>query len=307
MIQLSNFGLWEHSIIKALQSLRSDTLDAFMLFVTQFGDQIFLLIVAVILLYVVGQRQALKFLVCYFVGFALVGFLKVVIARPRPYTNAGIESVGEMTLGYSMPSGHTYSITNISAQMFGSNSIIAKKKFVSNQNCQVSILQKGVCTIGILLSVLVAFSRMYLGQHYLTDVLVGGAIAVVTAIVVPTLITKFGNVTVYMYVTIAILSVIFGIIFCSIGRGQEIVRISGAIAGLFGGYILEKCIVKYSLNRDGLKSIFRVLIGGGVALSILLLRTVLPNNIFWFDLLAYVFATFWATFLAFLLFKKINI
>jgi undecaprenyl-diphosphatase len=87
--------------------------------------------------------------------------LKLVFYRPRPHFDDPILSL----TGYSFPSGHTMAAT----VLYGVLAVLLVTK-VKRQRSKVLI---GLAAS--LLIVLVGFSRMYLGAHYLSDVL--GAIA----------------------------------------------------------------------------------------------------------------------------------
>jgi membrane-associated phospholipid phosphatase len=73
----------------------------------------------------------------------------------------------------SFPSGHTTSVFAFMAFL----SIITKNKLFS--------------ILYLLMAIFAAYSRMYLAQHFLEDVITGSIIGVVTAFVVTTLLNNF--------------------------------------------------------------------------------------------------------------------
>ena len=96
-----------------------------------------------------------------FGGMLLNKFLKLAFYRPRPRFDDPILSL----TGYSFPSGHTMAAT----VLYGVLAVLLVTK-IKRKRSRVL-----VALAASLLIALVGFSRMYLGAHYLSDVL--GAIA----------------------------------------------------------------------------------------------------------------------------------
>ena len=95
-------------------------------------------------------------------GMLLTHIMKVAFQRPRPLLHQFFVS----SLDYSFPSGHVMNAT----LLYGIMSIFAIQ-IIKEWRWQVFI---GLFTI--LLVILVALSRIYLGYHYLSDTLAAGAI-----------------------------------------------------------------------------------------------------------------------------------
>ncbi len=96
--------------------------------------------------------------------FALVTVLRMIIREPRPYTAYGVPSVyGKDDKPDSMPSRHTASAFIIALTMLSVN------------------IPAGIAYLAI--AILISVSRLCAGVHYVRDVLVGAAIAILCEII----------------------------------------------------------------------------------------------------------------------------
>ena len=152
-------------------SMRSKSLNIFFIIITNFANPIVMGIISLILLFVFLNKKRYTFAIFLNIGLtALLNLsLKYIFVRSRPDISQSliIES------GYSFPSGHAmFAITFYGFLMFMISKLDIKK---SNKVClNVSI---------IILMLLICFSRIYLGVHYLSDVIGGILIASVYLIV----------------------------------------------------------------------------------------------------------------------------
>ena len=142
-----------------LQTFSSPILDFFFKNITHFGNPIFWLIISA-MLYWVGKEKASMYLTNLMLFSAMtVEVLKIYFASPRPAIVLGntIRVLGvEEFSTYSFPSGHSALASSVFAF------------YASNKKIIFSLV------LGLLV-LLVAISRMYLGMHFLGDV-VGGIV-----------------------------------------------------------------------------------------------------------------------------------
>ncbi|HEY5885779.1 MAG TPA: phosphatase PAP2 family protein [Pyrinomonadaceae bacterium] len=140
---------------------RTTPLNTFFIVVTSFGSTAAGVIVAVVLgVYLLLRKQRYWFAatVLTIAGGALLNrFLKLAFQRARPTFDDPIWTFA----GYSFPSGHAMSATVV----FGT---LALYMFTRRKSLKSRTFIIG---LAILIILLVAFSRIYLGAHYLTDVL----------------------------------------------------------------------------------------------------------------------------------------
>ena len=159
-------------MIEALQGLYSQFLLFVTTFVSYFASWIGFGFILITLLLFCKFRYALTFAVTSGVVSAVVNITKIIVQRPRPW----VESETVMNLleasGYSMPSGHTATASVIAV-------FLAYWIYRSIKNKPLKISLISLCGVYVALTM---FSRMFLGQHFLSDVcvgfIVGGGIAV---------------------------------------------------------------------------------------------------------------------------------
>ena len=151
-------------LLQIQQHLRTDMLTPFMKIVTFLGNGgWFWILCAVVLLAVPKTRKTGYAAVLSLIFGVIVTnlLLKNIVARPRPFAEieALIPLIAKPT-DFSFPSGHTTASFAVALVM-------------------LRMLPKKIGIPAVVLAALVAFSRLYLGVHYPTDVLTGFVIALV--------------------------------------------------------------------------------------------------------------------------------
>ncbi|MCL2494307.1 MAG: phosphatase PAP2 family protein [Oscillospiraceae bacterium] len=158
----------------------SPALDWFFNFVTMLGNSGWFWIALAVGFLIFKKTRKIGLIMVFALIFQLLIVnvaMKPLFARPRPYdleidwwmqayraVFPGGALAKSMPSDMSFPSGHTgASLAAALAWCFGS-----KKEWVGNA--------RWVSYIGIVLAALIAFSRLYLGVHYATDIL-GGVLA----------------------------------------------------------------------------------------------------------------------------------
>lgn len=243
----------ELEIIRHLQTLRTPFIDALASGITFLGDELAFIVVAVVFYWAVDKRFGFKLINVYLLGQCALEGLKNVVRRPRPYTYEGIVSVTEPTGGYSFPSGHSHSVSNVSTQVCS-----------RYRKTWVIVSLAALC-------VLVAFSRLILGQHFLSDVLVGLALGVGVAIGLGALFELLGDKEEYVVLGVFPLCVIVGIIVAATGQAvamKKVLDVAGAYGAITLGYFVEKRYVKSTAPKKWYIAVIRVVVGLALTLGI---------------------------------------
>lgn len=167
-------------LLQIQQHLRTDMLTPFMKIVTFLGNGgWFWILCAVVLLAVPKTRKTGYAAVLSLIFGVIVTnlLLKNIVARPRPFAEieALIPLIAKPT-DFSFPSGHTTASFAVALVM-------------------LRMLPKKIGIPAVVLAALVAFSRLYLGVHYPTDVLVGFVVALVGSLLAVWIVRmKLGNI-----------------------------------------------------------------------------------------------------------------
>lgn len=171
---------WDAGFLLYIQEyIRSDFLNPIMKVLTHSGDKGILLIVLILAFLIIPRTRAIGIMSTISIVIeALLNnvLLKNLIARTRPYDEIEglINLVGRQS-DYSFPSGHTGAAFAVAGAMlvvalFGLPMIEKTGEFKREDP---SLTFKLVSVILIMYATLLAFSRMYVGVHYPTDVLCG--------------------------------------------------------------------------------------------------------------------------------------
>ena len=148
-----------------LEKIRNPVFDFFFSLVTHLGEETVFLAVAIIFFWCINKHEGYYILITGLVGTVINQALKLAFRIPRPWVLDPefeiVESARAEATGYSFPSGHTQN----TAGTFGAIGCFAKRRWLS--------------VTMIVVIVLVAFSRMYLGVHTPKDVCVSLLVAAV--------------------------------------------------------------------------------------------------------------------------------
>lgn len=137
--------------------------------ITGIGDTICIVIITIICFIIFRDKKInLSIIINLIISVILNNLLKIIFMRPRPNINVLVQ---ENT--YSFPSGHSM----ISLAFYG-YLIYLIYYYVSNKNLKWGL----ICLLSIVIF-LIGFSRIYLGVHYVTDVIGGFCFSIAYLIV----------------------------------------------------------------------------------------------------------------------------
>lgn len=293
-------------ILEFISELRSDFLTGLFSLITHLGDGAVIILIIFILYWCIDKRLGLKIGLAVSLGGIVNGILKTLFAVPRPWDRfegfEAVESAKARATGYSFPSGHTSN----AVCTYGSAAVCLKGR-----------------AIKIVLSVIiisVAFSRLYLGVHTPSDVLVslvaGAAIVFLSSRLYGRLIKADHRtflLTAVSAVAVSAAAAVF-IRFKPYGGGYEFELVKdgylacGLLAGLFAGWYFERKYLDFSPSGGIIFQIVKTIAGLASSLLIMWLGglavDMLPCIREAVYVVRYALTSFWAVFVYPLIFTK---
>ena len=178
-------GRIDSSVYSLMLKIRTPELNQAMIWISNMGEKGGLAALAFLIIILIWQKHtkiALIALASFFGSIAVMYTLKNILARPRP------ELVNRLMAetSYSFPSGHStiaftiYPMILLTLLHFETKTLRVNKNLVPIKIFLISF------------PFLVAFSRLYLGVHYFSDVLAGGLIGLFFASLYNYWISKMG-------------------------------------------------------------------------------------------------------------------
>lgn len=260
-----------------LQSLRSPFWDRFFQVVSVVGTDLFYLVVLVVWYLGVSKKEGIYLSLVLFASLFLNFAIKTLVAIPRPYLHPLVQALSEAE-GFSFPSGHAQS----TATFFFSLALLYRKK--------------ALWLLALVMIGLVSFSRVYLGLHYLEDVLAGALLGAGFAFMAfylkSRLEIKQVNISLRwgFIITLGISFLLFLIIWDNLSA-----RVGGAISGALLGWSLERDSRGLVWKSLFSRVVFLVLSLFSVLACFLFLRWVFPEGRA-FLFLRYAIVVFWVVF-----------
>ena len=285
----------ELDFLKWLESFRTGFLNILFEAITILGEETLMILLVVTLWFAVNKKLAQKLLFITVSSLSINGIVKNIAKIPRPFTK-GVSCVRvDTATGFSFPSGHTQGIATWSTVF----AFKYKKLWLS--------LLTGVVVF------LVGFSRMYLGAHYPSDVIVGIALGVFIALFGSILFDKVKDTKkLYLATLIAFSPFVIYFLFEADPLYADFYKTFGMLGGLtLVAFLDEKCQA-LSYDVAWWKKVLRIVIG--VVFAFALKEGIKALNIFesiqitlLINSLRYFVVVFAVGFLCPLFFKKIKL
>ena len=249
------------------ESIRTPVLDIIMQTVTRLGEETVFMLIAMLVFWCVDKRRGYYLLSVGFVGTLINQWLKIVFRVPRPWVLDPdfqiVDSAREAASGYSFPSGHTQSAVG---------TLGGVARFTS------SVWLKVVCVI---LALLTAISRMYLGVHTPADV---GVSLIVATVLIFVLYPLFESTLWFPNRMYAIIAVMLAASIAFVGfmefypfpadvdaanlasAVKNSYTMMGSVVGMLMVYVFDSKVVKFSTRAPWWGQAIKLI--GGLALAI---------------------------------------
>lgn len=167
----------EQAIVNAIAQMRFPTATIAAKWITILGEWWILLAAVTAGCFVLLLQKRIRAVLCFGTGYvsllSIVYALKEFVQRPRPTGGIVEDSL------FSFPSAHSA----LSVYFFG---MVA---YLFATRIKRPVLRKAMFVVLFTIPLLIAFTRLYLGMHFLTDVMAGlflGALATFLTLKIPT-------------------------------------------------------------------------------------------------------------------------
>lgn len=251
-----------------LEGLRTPFWDGFFSLVTHLGSEIVFMVLAVIMYWCVSKQEGMYLLSVGCLGTTVNQYLKLKFRVPRPWVRDPnftiVESARADATGYSFPSGHT-------------------QNAIGTFGCMAMGTKKAIRWLYVVLAVLTAFSRMYLGVHTPADVLISAAISIVMVVGLRPLFLGLeekpmkGVWILLGLFAVSILYLVYANVLelppevdrSNLEHGIEnAAKLAGAIAGMAVGYAIDIKWVKFDTKATFVGQILKCVLGLAIVLAI---------------------------------------
>ena len=284
-----------------LEGVRTPFFDTVFSLITRFGEEMSLIAIFCVLFWCINKKMAYVVGYSFFLSGLVVQGMKTSFRVPRPWVyDPTFEPVGgsiNASTGYAFPSGHTQT----AAALLGAIGIGLKQKWAK--------------IILYLLVFLVAFSRLYLGVHYLEDVVVSLVITFVVILIANKVISDQPTSKKKQFILSAfmILCAVVVIIYATYlyhtdvtvsSQLRDSTRVAGAAIGFAIGMYVEQLYIQFSTkSKNILLQVLKLMLGlvGMIAIQegFRLIGTGLVM-----DAIRYFLVVMWATIIYPLIIKK---
>ena len=232
-------------VIIFLQDFRNVFFDFFFNFISFLGEEYVYIFFLSIVYYTYDKKMGEFLAITLGLSATVNTILKNIVCAPRPFEKYPtlVENLRpETSLGNSFPSGHTQ---NFSTVLFSLSFYKNKLAFFY------------VSTVLVLLMML---SRMYLGVHFLEDVVVAGILGLIIAYFLNKLYNKYYDNSVilhriYFFIVLLVLPFVFLL------NGEDFFKSYGLLIGFVLGIIIEKKYINFSVNVKLTHKVIRVFLG----------------------------------------------
>lgn len=224
------------------------------------GEEVFLTVIFTAVYWCFSKKLGEYMGYSLFTSLCINGIIKDTFKFKRPIGEKGILTIREETAtGYSFPSGHTQTTSTFYSSIY----FFTKSKII--------------LAIGIVITTLVGFSRLYLGVHYPKDVVFGIIIGVLVSFICGELYLKFSKknalTKLYFWTCVVTIALLF------YAPSDDYLKSVALFTGFTASVYIERKYINFSTDIPIIKKVTRWILGiivvGG---TLFLLNEAMPDT-----------------------------
>ena len=284
--QLEDLG---YPVIHLVQSIGNPVLDLFAMAATFLGTEAFFLIFVPVYYWCVDKRHGVRLAMVFLFSVYLNSFFKELFKVPRPDPSLVRVLWASSGGGYSFPSGHAQ------------NAVV----FWGWLGRRMPWRRRPGILAGVVL--VISLSRIYLGLHFLHDVVGGwflGGVLLGTLVLMDRRVSRDpkgweGKVVPW-------LGIVLPLFLMGLSTSKIQAMVSGAIMGFCAGYMIESRHVRFSPTGSRKEQIAKILLGGAFGGGMgLFFKRAFPVGLQW-DFITYAILGCWVSLGLPFLYNKIS-
>jgi membrane-associated phospholipid phosphatase len=289
----NNQILFGEGILNSIHLFIGGWFDIFMIIITKMGDEIFYTLFLPVLFWCYDKKNSIKIGIIFLISVTLNDMVKEIFKNPRPEPSNLMEGIRELCIQYrpstpGFPSGHTQG----SLSMWGAIMYL--------------IRNRTVIILGLIMIILIPYSRMYLGVHFLGDIMGGYVLGFLTlAIVIPLILYMEKRYDAIGNILLIIAIIVIPFVLYNALPGRSIHNYMGVLSGFLLGALLGRDRIQFNPRNKALSNIIKVAVGlVGLFLIKEGVKLILPS-IPVTGFFRYWLMGFWITFIAPWIFSRI--
>ena len=276
----------ELELLRTIQQIASPALDVLFIAITFLGETFPAVAIIALTYWLIDRRSGEQIAFSLLLSLGVNCTIKNICRFPRPIGEEGIRSLRvETATGYSFPSGHTQN----AATLYTSLALLLRRRWA--------------WAAAVVLSLLVALSRLYLGVHYPKDVLAGLLLGFVLPPCAARLYRRFRNrSTLYLLLALVLLIPLILV------GDADFYKLYGLICGLALSHPLEQRFAGFQTPAAGpARALARVALGAALLLLSKAISGLLLPETLWANTAAYFVISFEAFFVCPLLYARLKL
>lgn len=245
----NNQILFGEGILNSIHLFIGGWFDTFMFIITKMGDEIFYTLFLPVLFWCYDKKNSIKIGIIFLISITLNDMIKEIFQNPRPDPSNLVEGIRELSLSYrpstpGFPSGHTQG----SLAMWGAIMYLIRNRII--------------IILGVIMIILIPYSRMYLGVHFLGDILGGYVLGFLTlAVLIPLMLYVEKRYDSIGDILLIIAIIIIPFVIYNILPGKTIHNYMGVLSGFLLGALLGRDRIPFNPRNKILANILKVIVG----------------------------------------------